>query len=362
MKEQTSKPSVDSTKYRIELKKLDSYDKSLLDRWTYANVDSSELENESTWKIRAKRIEMEGYSIHLLIEKNVKVTQDKTADCLIILMKSKILENGYLKGITLDNAEVIYNRLIPLNLFKCSLETFLSEGCLTDTDFKIDRVIDMETFDYSIKILKELSRITKIKDQGFTHYNEKNNKGIEWGKRESSAYMTSPYIKMYHKGLELKGKSKDFKDAHLGNVDTNNLVRLEATVKNKTHYKKFGIIDTSLKGVLSLSQDDLMNIITKSLQSHLTGTTVIKTKAKNPNKMSPTEIIICQSLIGMMEGANMTYEGVKDFMLSPIHDRKEKSRKKKLIERIYLTQIKGEDLDKKVIQMNGFLRTMGVAI
>jgi hypothetical protein len=361
MKVKTGLVSVDSTKYRIELDKLESYDLSLLDNWAYVNTNSGE-HDEKEFKLRAKRIEGKGYSTKVLIEKNIKVSQDRTADCLVILMSSKLLESRYFEGITESNIKIVYDKLMSYNLFKCSLETFLKEGCLTDCDLKLDEYMNLDTFEHSVKVLKDLAKPSKTKDKGYRPFNDSDNKGIEFSKRESSAYKTNPFVKMYHKGIELKNKSKEFKNNHLSHLDTDNIARLETTVKNKTHFKSLGVNDTSLLSVLRLPGDTKKKIISQSLQSHLEGFTRIKTTAKNPNKMTPNETIICQGLIIAMEGANMTYESAESFMLLPIHNRTEKSRKKQQIKRIYLSQIKGQDLDKKVIKMNSFLRMLGVAV
>lgn len=147
--------SIDSLKYRLPLSILDSYNESLEDTYTQLNIKTSEIDNDSkNWKLKAKKFQHNGITTHYKIE-NVKIDSVRTENVLTILFNAKILENRYFEGITYDNIELIYNKLIEHNQFKCSFETFMQGSC-TDIDFKVDCYLLEKRYKNVLRTLKDL--------------------------------------------------------------------------------------------------------------------------------------------------------------------------------------------------------------
>ena len=229
--------SIDSFKYRIELTELDSYCSSLLDKYATVNITTSELIDEpADFKLKAKKITDKGASIHIAIEKNQKVEQNRTADVLTVLINSKLHKGiEYFNGINSTNISSIYSYLMSLELFKCSLETFLNCGKVTDCDFKLDSRLNDTQYNAvleQIKLMTVFKANVPIRDR----FKGKDNKGVQFNERKASNYISSPFLKLYNKTADLKHNSIEFTTDCLSGIDTNDIRRIETTVKNSKHF------------------------------------------------------------------------------------------------------------------------------
>ena len=183
----------------------------------------------------------------------------------VIQVNSKMLKERYFEGLTLDNIRLVYDYIISFKIIDFSYEDFL-EGFVYDADLCMDAEAKPEVFG---KMLSRLNRsINPNKWRKVNSFNKSStNMGIEFGKRDSAS-ITNPFCKFYHKGLELVNKVSpnkkiigEFNREYLGD-DMYNVVRLEATFKNRDMFKEYGIPVKSLSDLLGLDNGKLKGIIT----------------------------------------------------------------------------------------------------
>ena len=96
------------------------------------------------------------------------------------------------------------------------------------------------------------------------HLDENNNVGIQWSKHDlvRRSYCSKQFLKLYAKLIELnsEGKSKRFTDTYLRSLGLNSynpmyFFRYETTIKNKAHFKSYGVDITTIKDLLELDLD-----------------------------------------------------------------------------------------------------------
>lgn len=354
--------SIDSFKYRIELTELDWYCDSLLDHYGEVNLTTSEvIESSDNFKLKAKQYKEKGVTTYFKVENGIRVTKDRTANVLVILINAKLLKGiAYFEGITPGNIESIYNQLMSLEVFKCSLSAFLKYGKVTDCDYKLDAKMNIEQYK---EVLSQMKSMIKLKPNVVTRtkFKGKDNIGLQLNERKATNYKSSPFLKIYNKSADLKYNSREFKDSYLSGVDCNDIVRIETTVKNNEHFKSLGIKNNSLENVLNASDEIRNNIVKSAVSKYMNVAKRVKTKMRDPNKLTPTETLICQGLIATMEGLNMSYQNAVKYTIAPIESKVSRSRMKALLDKIYLGQIKGQDLDKKLEQTDTYFRLLGIS-
>lgn len=237
--------SVDSLKVRIPLSKVDEYNSRLISNQT---IEVSELTGEVI-KVKNKgyRINISDSAIiHVDIGK-LKTSADKATDCLIILLTSKILEERYFEGITKDNLQVVYNKLMGSGLFSFTWQTFIESEC-TDIDLKFDEYMNQAT---RISIVKSFNSmvIPKRTDsvKAYLKPTKKNNGsiGIQFNQRKY-ANKTKPFFKLYSKGPEAKHKDIEnqeryndapFFQTYFDYPALKDIMRIETTIKDKDMFK-----------------------------------------------------------------------------------------------------------------------------
>ena len=75
--------------------------------------------------------------------------------------------------------------------------------------------------------------------------------------------------KIYHKELELKNNSIEFKDNYLQGQDITDIVRIETTIKNNKHLKYLGLPENTLENMLNLTTEQKETILQSALSKHL---------------------------------------------------------------------------------------------
>ena len=122
--------SIDSLKLRIELKDLYSYDKSLNENLITLDQETLSVVDEN-FKRKSKYYQSGGFGFYASIVENVKVSKDRSCDCLILLINSKQLGSKYFEGITKETITIIYDEVKRLGIMDCSASTFLYSSFAT---------------------------------------------------------------------------------------------------------------------------------------------------------------------------------------------------------------------------------------
>ncbi len=342
--------SIDSLKIRIPFELIKVLNPSLLGKWILLNEDTGEVDPK-VFKQNALSFSENGIKTKFGIEKQYTKTQ-KTRDFLVILVNSKLLKHNYFEGINSNTIEQLYNNLMSFNVISISYKDFISVSEGTDIDIKKDCNIPMSTFTKSIDQCRQISKPSKLKDSGYRVFRDKDNKGIEWSTRKSSSYKSKPFLKIYHKETELKNNSIEFSEEHLEGIDYTDIVRIETTIKNAAHFRHLGVNTNSLKDILKLSQDTLQGIMSKAIKQHLEPRV---RQIKKDNKLKPFELIIYASILLSMKGG-VSYESYKSSVLSVLHNKTERNRKRKVLDMIYDRHIKGLSEDKTSQEKDVFWR------
>lgn len=181
---------------------------------------------------------------------------------IIVNIHSKLLKDRYLDRITMDNIESIYDSIMSYKQFYCDFHTFINSDVL-DIDFCRNVVID--NWKSVAKYILEYVKPSKQTHKGINVFRKKDNVGMQFGQRDKGT-KTLPYIKIYHKYLELTTRSKVFTDMYLDNaihIDKN-LFRVEYTLRDKKHYSYYGINNSQLVTFLNLN-----SVKKESIASHM---------------------------------------------------------------------------------------------
>jgi hypothetical protein len=265
---QSTLHSIDSLKIRIPLAQVEVLNESIMHHWVRLNTGTGEIDT-TEFKNKAYYHKGNGYSTKYLVQEQSLPNQSPIT-YLTIGVSAKLLESRYQEGITPETLPTLYSQLIDQGEVKFSYESF-GKGIPSDIDVKRDFGATCEVFSGVMHHMESFTIPHKSTDKGVKSWNQKTNQGIEWNKRETNAYMKAPYLKMYNKSLELKHKSTDFASYHLSGYDIDNVIRIEATLKNKKHMAQFGINGNTLMELVNTPQDKYHSFISHAIKTNLEG-------------------------------------------------------------------------------------------
>ena len=326
---------VDSLKIRLPLSQVNVLEPTLKGKWRLVHIETG-VEDTSVFKDNSLTFREDGITTRFAIE------QIFNSEFLTILVNSKILKGKYFQGITKDTIEDVYRGLMAYNVIWVDFDTFYELAEVTDVDIKKDAIVPKHIYEQCINECRNISRPSKNKNKGYRFFNQNKNKGIEWSDRRATSFKTNPYLKIYHKETELKHNSSEFAEKYLSHINYDDLVRMEATLKNAKHFRHLGIKDNKLKTLLELSQDKLQSVMSEALKSHLEPR--IK-QIKDDNKLTPTELIFYGSMM-LCAKNGVSYESYKRNVLSLIDSKVERSRKRGVLDNIYKSFVEGTKEDK----------------
>ena len=353
--------SIDSCKLSIPLTLLASYDKSIIKHIIQLDKETGEVLDD--FKKLAKKYWYQSFSVYTSIAENKRTSRDTFEDSLILLINSKQIGFRYFEGITLTTLPLFYHLMVKeMKIFDCTYDTFLS-AAITDIDFKKDYEIELDNYRELVDGCEKMTKPSSSKDKGHQKFNGKNNYGIEWSKREGNKkYISLPFVKIYHKGLELMSEhgSKEFRDKYLSHLDVSNVMRIEVTIKNKKHLQSFklGCKNYNLKEIASLSQDQMNKIISKCINSHLlprTKSLAFKTDAR----MTPTNRIFLNSLLGLTLDAGFSFDRALNLLLNGIENDSSKSNNKKVLKRLYFDYVNNTNYQVKTEKVESIYSSFG---
>lgn len=182
----------------------------------------------------------------------------KSEEQIVIQCNAKQLKELYFQGITWETASKLYKYIIDLNVITFSYQTFL-KAYVSDIDFCYDVRVSPSSM---IEANQEIYNF--IKPSCFKYvskpFKRSNNVGMQFNTREK-ATPARPYVKIYHKTLELQTKSLEFAKKYLVGQDYNDIGRLEYTIKNSKHRKQLKIEANTLSELLDIDQSILRLIV-----------------------------------------------------------------------------------------------------
>lgn len=321
--------SIDSLKVRIPLRKVKILDESINEIVLRVSEKSGEV-LESKENTKTSRDE-KGIKTTFSIEQ--RATKFDTIPYLIILVNAKQLGSKYFEGITTHNIADLHKYLLSLKVAQFSLNELLKSEC-TDIDIKKDFEAQDGKMREVFKAMKDNATPSEDYDKGCKLFWKKDNKGLQFNKRETTKYTTAPFLKIYSKTLDLKGKSNIFAMAYLDNIPQD-LWRMEYTVKNKKHLQAFDIGNT-FADLLSLSQEQLEAISQKSLKAVLEKR--IKPLMQLSDNIPPRDLILVNSLIMLLDSGHQ-WTIIKEQILGSLIG-KNKSVKSKLLESLFQDYIR----------------------
>lgn len=344
------KVSTDSLKLRIPFDQVTVLEPGLEGKKVLVNTATGDIEKE--FKQQSFKVENDGISTYYGIEKQMTADQ-VTKKFAVILFNSKLLKDKYLNGITSQNIKNVYESIIRHKVISLSFDDFMNGECV-DVDFKRD--LHNDNFDGLVRIMVGHAKPHKHRNKGYNVFNTAFNKGIEFGKRET-ATPGYPFLKVYHKGLELEFGSKDFFRRYLKGVEgIENLIRVETTIKNKKHFRKHGINSTTLESILSIDQDKLSEVFENCINLHLDKR--MKIKRTDQDDLKPYEQTLLNSIsMGMEFG--LAYDVIKHNLTGSIIVDKSRKRTADKLDSLYFDYIKGSDIDTINEQQESFLSKMG---
>lgn len=345
--------SIDSLKIRIPFSRVEILDTNLGANFIVFNEKTSEVSEEESFKKNSLKHSVKGVTTYYGLERQVNA-MGIVSEYLVILFNSKLVYDRYFEGITNGNIGLIYDRLISMSIVSFDYDTFLSGEC-TDVDYKKD--IECKQYRKAISLIEQNAKAHKKINKGCNHFNAIGNVGIEFGKR-ITATESYPFVKIYHKGIELGGnKSLAFYMEYLSNlgVDMDNLIRIEATIKNRKHFKKFGITDTRLSSLLKTPQSKMSEIISKSLKVHLEPR--VNTFIQNDN-LSPTEQYEL-NLMSVVMHSGYSFDYIVSNCIKTLPEAYQRTRILDRARELYSNHLKGNKSDVITKEIDTFFKGIG---
>jgi len=327
---------IDSLKIRISIEKVKILNEAINGSWLIVNNITGEV-LEKKYKEKASFVNDSGIHLRFLIEKQF-INRERAETFLTILITSKVLKQDYFSGINKDTVKNVYQYLMESNQVYFTYKDFL-EGNLTDVDFKYDVKGNINLYIQAVRELVKKTDLMRV-------YDIKVNKGIQFSNRETTSIADKPFLKIYSKDLDLFNHSKEFytsfiKDTKSDNVDS--LIRFEFTIKNKKHFKKFGVNDTSLKSVLSLSKGKKEKMYKAILENYIDLYKVKPIVIRE--RLSPNDKVIISLMDAVSQTGKVTFDELIKICTHSITEKSVKSRKKRELTSLFETRIKEKRKD-----------------
>lgn len=350
-----SKIALDSFKIAIPINEVTIIDPNLGEYHAEINVETWDYDESTRFKKDSILYKYNGISVRASKVLRWCFIREKNIEYLVILVNAKILQERYFEGITKENIKLVYDRLINVQFAKFTYDSFV-EGIGSDYDFKEDLYCNsfIPVIDQIGKKAKKYSSLNK----GVQSYRKKDNQGIQFGNR-GSASVGYPFLKFYHKFIELNNKSSIFYNEYIEpqKLDIENLVRVEFTIKNKEHFVKYKIQNTSLESILNLDQSTLQDIKKDILRIHLDErVNVIIPKLKLNIMDSFLLNAISEHIKNGLSFEQMCDNWIITKTSKPYQEIK---RTKDRLAKIYQAEIEGSLEDKKSIEMDSFFKDLG---
>lgn len=350
-----SKISLDSLKVKIPINEVTIIDPNLGEFHTEINVNTWDYDESKRFKKDSILYPYNGISVRVIIQKHWCFIRGKHIEYLIILVNAKILQERYFEGITKENIKLVYDRLINVQFAKFTYDSFMQSIC-TDIDFKKD--LYCNSFISVIDQLEKKSKKYSSLNKGVKSFRKPKNQGIHFGNRET-ATAAYPFLKFYQKHIELINKCTVFYSEYIEplKLDIENLVRVEFTIKNKEHFVKYKIQNTSLESILNIEQSTLESIMNDILRIHLDQ----RVKVIIPKlKLNIMDTFLLNAISEHIKNG-LSFEQMCDnwIITKTSKPHQEIKRIKERLAKIYKAEIEGSLEDKTSIEVDSFFKDLG---
>lgn len=336
--------TIDSLSLSIPIEQVDIIDKNFTSRVLTYYYDSEDFSDEIQ-NPKPLVFSYDGITIRFKIGE--RLTSDKhTQRFIIITLSSKLLKQRYFEGITKNNINILYEEIIAFNVFKCSLDTFLS-AVVSDVDICTNYQISQEAFLNSNK--KIITFAHNGKDRFFNLFTKKNkqgnyiNLGLDINSRQK-AKPSTPYLKNYYKTIELTTKSLEFYELFLKEElfkkgqSIRNLARIEYTIKGykqKERLHKKGLLKTKYKNLselLEVTPEEMKNIIYSGFKDYCSIPERNATDKLNIKGLSPMEVVLLNYMKQLILSGK---DKIDLFEVLPQFQGTQKSRVKSMITKLH---------------------------
>jgi len=208
---------------------------------------------------------------------------NKSEERYVIQINAKMLGSDYFQGINEKNIRKVYDYLQSFKVLEFSFDDFL-DGYVYDCDLCYDVSATPEVWNALCKRCHSMVKLEYMKyvPDGWT--DNKSNVGLEFNKRTAGT-PTHPFIKLYHKGLELSNNSWEFNKNFIGK---NNLPigRLEYNFKRRKHFEYFDVNVVTLRDLLGLGIGILKRMLLGAISKFYFEK---RTIVRNISKLGPQE-------------------------------------------------------------------------
>ncbi len=283
---------IDSLKLRIPLYKVTFVDSTFAEKYQKIYVETGELDENIN--LDKHKVDItNGITTRIAVIHCIRGTFGE--EQLEIQCNAKQLGHKYFDGISQNTIRDIYDYIINLKIIYVSFKDFLN-AYVSDIDFCYDvKVTPKAMIEANTEIYRNI-KINYYKYVSKPFRKIKGNVGMQFNTREK-ATPAKPYIKIYHKTLELESKSNIFAETYLQGQDWKDIGRLEYTLKNSKHKKYLDLHFYTLEELLQLDTNILENIIFSGILQYI----VKKTILREYSDLSPTDRLLLHYINRLVE-------------------------------------------------------------
>jgi len=339
--------AIDSLKIRIPLSRVQILDEGIREIVVRVSARTGEVleEKQNTKSSRDEH----GIKTVYSIEK--RATQFDTIEYLIVLVNAKQLKERYFEGIKAMNVAHLHSYLVGLGVVQFSLKELLKAEC-TDIDFRKDFTAKEDNMKEVLRFMESSSKPHTDFDKGAKKYWRKDNKGLQWNKRETAKVRTAPFLKIYSKTLDFKTKSNVFALNHFDTIPQD-LWRFEFTIKNKDHLSSFGHGNTFDK-LISLTAEQIDTMSIKSLKAVLNQN---QRELKQLEGIPPKDVYEVNGLVMLLDSGHQ-WHTIKQRMLTSLTG-SNRSKKLKRMQELFEDYIRPMESYQKQVGVDDVLTQIG---
>ena len=202
-----------------------------------------------------------------------------------IIVNAKMLGKDYFEGINEINIKRVYDYIISRGILDFSYDDFL-DGYVYDADCCYDVEAGPDVWNALCSRVK--NSVLHEKEKYINHFtNQASNVGLALNTRDAST-PTAPFIKLYHKGLELDSNSYEFNAEYIKQHGLK-IGRMEYNFKRRKHFEYFGLEIKTLRDLLSIGTGVLKEVVLKTISRFYLNKRI---QVRNNTKLGPQEFYI----------------------------------------------------------------------